>query len=573
MSRYFEAHGKRKTQDLNGFWQFQTDPEDRGVTECWFCGLPAGDTVSVPSMWNNESGLLGYEGVAWYRREFVTEGGCLRFCFDGVMTEAEVWLDETPIGSHYGGFTQFDLIVPGVGAGRHALTVRVDNRFDAYSIPQKKVDWYHYGGIHRDVRIETLRGICVLNNELHYTLNAERDSIRAHFELELYNAAAEMVSSPLTAQLGDETVLRGTVTLEAGEHITWKTPDFRVNDIHLWDTDDPYLYPIALETETDGLTDRTGFRTVEVKDGQVLLNDRPIELRGVNRHEEHPDWGFAFPPKLMRKDLDIICDLGCNTVRGSHYPNSQIFVDMLDARGLLFWSEIPIWGCGFATETLGDPAVVERGLAMHREMVKYYYNHPSIILWGMHNEINSDTPEGYEMSKTYYRFLKEYGGNRIVTYASHKPMTDICLEFCDLICINLYLGWYSGKIADWDNFLDNFRARREALGMSAKPVVISEFGAAALYGQHTFDCVPWTEEYQAELFTHCIELFHRDPMVVGCYIWQFSDIRTCPEMGLNRARGFNNKGIVNEYRKPKVAFGAIRTLFHRYAEEEKTWKH
>lgn len=569
MARYFEDHRKRAVQFLNGTWNFQTDPENVGEERRWQLTLPQPEKVTVPSMWNNEMGLLGYEGAAWYQRTFYTKGGALRFCFEGVMTAADVWLDGSYLGAHYGGFCQFDFIVRDVEEGEHVLTVRADNHFDAQSIPQVYVDWYHYGGINRDVSVETLDGICVLYNRLEYELNEEMTEAECRFVLELYNGAAKKTVSDVNVQLGSETVYTGEATLEAGECRELVTPVFRVKNVQLWNMEDPCLYPVTITTDTDDLKDRVGFRKISVEDGCIKLNGKAVELRGVNRHEEHPDWGFAFPQKLMKRDIDIIKDLGCNAIRGSHYPNSRNFVDMLDESGLLFWSEIPIWGCGFSEEALGDPVVVERGLTMHREMVKYYYNHPSIVIWGMHNEILSHTQNAYDMTKVYYQFLKENGGNRLVTYATHVPMKDICLEFCDVICINAYHGWYGGKIEAWNGFVEGFRERRKALGLEAKPVIFSEFGAAALYGQHTFDEIHWTEEYQAKLLAYCLKLFHEDPMVAGFYIWHFCDARTCLEASLNRARGFNNKGLLNEYRKPKAAYFAVRDLYHEFAGGEK----
>ena len=345
---------------------------------------------------------------------------------------------------------------------------------------------------------------------------------------------------------------------------------FDLQDVHLWDIDDPYLYTIYINTDTDDLFDRTGFRKLESKPDGVYLNDRRVEIRGVNRHEEHPEWGFAFPLKLMKKDLDIAFEMGCNAIRGSHYPNSRAFMDYCDERGMLFWSEIPIWGCGFAPETLGREKVLARGLEMHREMLHYYYNHPSIIFWGMHNEIYSDSPEGYEMSKLYYHYLKENGGNRLVTYASRSRLKDISFEFCDVMSVNLYLGWYDGKLSDWDVFMEQFREFRHNLGFDYKPVIFGEYGAAALYGYNTFDDIRWTEEYQAKFISYCLNLFHKDPMVCGSFVWQFTDIRSCNE--INRARGFNNKGILNEYRKPKLSYYAMKDLFLKWKAEDEAKK-
>ena len=568
MSRLFTEHIKREVTNLDGVWNFKTDPNNLGKDEKWFEGINEPEISAVPSVWNKERGLLDYKGHAWYQRQFHTNGGTLRLKFEAVMTEADVWFDDQYLGYHYGGFCEFDFIVNDVDAGFHTLTVCVNNKPDAQSIPMSAVDWHHDGGIVRSVWAETLKGICVINNRFDYTLSEDLKTATGYFTLDLYNAENTDVTSKIEIKIGEDNVYADTVTLKAGERKVVTTPEFILKDIRLWDIGKPELYDIAITTETDDLYDRTGFRLVEVKDNKILLNGRKIEFRGVNRHEEYPDFGFAFPVSLMRRDLDIIEDLGCNSIRGSHYPNSKIFVDMLDARGILFWSEIPIWGCGFSEEALGDPVVVERGLEMHKEMLKYYFNHPSIVIWGMHNEIKVATQNAYDMSKKYYEFLKENGGNRIVTYATANPMEDICLEFCDVICINQYYGWYSGEKHDWEGFLEKFRERRESLGFSQKPVIMSEFGIAALYGHHTFDNIRWTEEYQADILSHCVNLFHKDPMMSGFFIWQFTDMRTQSAWAISRARGFNNKGILNEHRKPKAAYFAIKKDYHEFAKDD-----
>lgn len=565
--RLFDEHSVRSTQSLDGAWRFVTDPDDRGEALGYGAELPASaETVIVPSVWNTKMGLLEYEGAAWYSRSFFFEGGTLRLAFEGVMTEARVYLDGEEIGSHYGGFTPFAIIATEVSEGTHTLTLRVDNRFDEHSIPQAMVDWYHYGGITRSVRAEQLCGLSVLGARVEYRLSQDLTSVALRFAYDLYNASGEKIADLVRASIGGQ-VLLTPAALDAGEHKTLRSDELILSDIALWSPETPTLYPFTITTTTDDLTDRTGFREVKVEGGQILLNRKSIELRGVNRHEEHPDFGFAFPASLMARDLDIAAEMGCNTLRGSHYPNAPAFVDLLDERGMLFWSEIPIWGVGFKAETLGDSLVLERGAEMHREMVEYYYNHPSIIIWGMHNEIKSDTQEGYEMSRRYYSYLKENGGGRIVTYASDHPMTDICLQFCDVISINSYFGWYTGTIEYWAQFLEKFRARRDELGFADKPVIMSEFGAAAVYGHQSFDDRRWSENYQARLVTHCLELFHRDPMIVGSYIWQMCDIRTSREMGLNRARGYNNKGLLNEYRNPKAAYFAAQACYRRFDAE------
>ena len=567
MGRLFEEHYIRKVKSLDGAWKFAVDSTDCGKEHKWYLGIPDGETVIVPSVWNTQSKLLTYEGACWYEKNFYTDGGCIRLCFGAVMTEAEVWFDGKALGTHYGGFTQFDFMIPDVEPGVHRVSVRADNCFDAQSIPQVYVDWFHYGGIPRSVTVEELKGICVLSDRLEYELSEDMKSVTGRFTLELFHAGNQPCNSKLTVKLGNQIVHSDSVALQALERVCITLPEFQLHEVCLWDTEHPKLYDVYIETDADDLRDRVGFRKISIENGKILLNGRDVELRGVNRHEEHPEFGFAFPLNLMRRDIDLAVEMGCNAIRGSHYPNAREFVDFLDERGILFWSEIPIWGEGFSEEALADPVVLKRGLDMHREMVTYYYNHPSIIIWGMHNEILTNTRAGYQMSETYYRFLKENGGNRLVVYASNKPMKDICFAFCDCICLNRYLGWYGGGIENWQGFLDDFMQRRDSLGFNDKPVIFSEFGGAALYGCHDDDHIMWSEEYQAKLISHCLSLFHEHPAVVGSFIWQFCDTRTCKEATINRARGFNNKGLLNEYRKPKLSYRAAQKLYLDFAKE------
>lgn len=558
--RLFDEHRIRKTVSLDGAWKFKTDTENSGLESKWYLGLENAETVTVPSVWNTQLGLLEYEGAAWYERSFYSEGGTLRFCFGGVMTEAAVWLDGVLLGEHYGGFCEFDLIARGVTQGEHRLTLRVDNSFDERSIPQTVVDWYHYGGITRTVTVETLSGISILSSRLEYTLSDDLRRLEARFRIELYNADATSLSDTVFASVANCEISK-KISLEPGECKELFTKSFKIDNFELWSMENPKLYSIEIKTSTDDLIDRCGFRRISVEDKKIKLNGEAITLLGVNRHEDHPDFGFAFPQNLMRRDIDIALDLGCNTIRGSHYPNDPYFVDMLDERGILFWSEIPIWGGGFSEGAISDPIVIERGAEMHREMVKHYYNHPSIIIWGMHNEILTETEAGRNMSREYYALLKEIGGNRIVTYATNKALSDISYEYCDVVSINQYNGWYGEDIDSWAGFVEKLHARLDSLGYGDKPVIMSEFGGAAVYGHRSFETFKWSEEYQARLLSHCLDLFLSDERIVGTYIWQFFDTRTSEQAGLTRARSYNNKGLLNEYRNPKASYFAVRDIY------------
>ena len=568
MPRIFTDRTKRQTTCLDGMWFFKTDADNIGKEKEFYKGFTNGAEIATPSVWNTEFGLAEYKGAVWYSKNFYFEGGDARFNFEAVMTYAEVWLDGTLLGDHYGGFTSFDFYVNNVSKGFHNLTLRVDNSFDKYSIPQKKVDWYHYGGIIRSVFLEKVYGTVVSNLRFDYTLDDTLTSASSKITAEIFNPQNEGIATDITFNFDGKEIFKTSVTLAAGETKYIDSEFFNVDNVRLWDIGKPELYYISVTTDTDDLIDRVGFRLIEVKDEKILLNKNQIEIRGVNRHEEYPDFGFAFPPALMNKDIDIILNLGCNAIRGSHYPNSKYFVDLLDSHGILFWSEIPMWGVGFTAETLGYPLVIERGLTMHKEMLKQYFNHPSIIIWGMHNEIPTESENAYNISKLFYGFLKENGGNRIVAYATYKPMEDICLEFCDVICLNLYYGWYYGDNDSWPDALAEFRQRRNSLGFEHKPIIMSEFGCAAIYGDLTFTNVRWSEEYQTEMLSKALTTFHNDPMVSGFYIWQYADMRTCWEAGMTRARGFNNKGIVNEHRKPKHSYFEVKRLYEKFKGEK-----
>ncbi len=576
MKRLFDEHKIRSVSSLGGAWKFSLDPDKKGINEGWQNGLPCGETVIVPSVWNNELGNIMFEGWGWYERKFTTQGGTLLFQFEAVMTESTVWLDGKEIAKHYGAFTPFEVIVNDVCEGEHTLVVLADSSFDAHSFPQRYTDWFNYGGIARDVTLHELKGISILLNHVKYELSSDLSTASVWSTVELYNANGEKTTSPLKITVGDCVIYSGEITLGAYEKTTITTDKVSLENIELWEMKAPKLYTVVASTDTDDLIDKVGFRKIEVKNCDILLNGKSVEFRGVNRHDEHPDWGFAFPPKLMKKDLDLIVNMGCNTIRGSHYPNSRIFVDMLDERGILFWSEIPMWGCGFSEQSLLDPIIEERGTQMHEEMVKYYYNHPSIIIWGMHNEIATYSPNSYHLSEKWSKLLREKGGNRLITHASNHPLKDNDMGFDDFISINIYHGWYryggySGTFDDWNLMIEQFRQRRKELGWEDKPVIMSEFGAAALAGYHTpFDSgIKWSEEYQRDILEYCIELFHNTDYMRGTYLWQFANIRTSPSMDINRARYFNNKGILDEYRNPKAAYFKVKELYTKYANENK----
>ncbi len=538
MDRLFKEHNLRKTFSLDGNWKFVAR-DGEGLEN----KIPE-DVIDmyVPSCWNLRMGLLDYQQVAWYYREFETNCENILLSFGAVSGRADVYLDGEFVGSHIGGYTEFSFNIKTV-KDCHLLAVKVDASSSDVTIPKTIADWYRYGGIYRSVELAEIKDNYISRHKIGYDLKGSDASVTVETEVK------GKTPEKLTVKFAGETVYCGDYE---------KVISFEVKNILLWEFGSPNLYFVEIIVDGDDIIDRIGFRTVEAKNNKIYINNKEVELKGVNRHEDHPDFGHALPKSVMERDIDIIKDMGCNTVRGSHYPHSRAFMDYLDQNGIYFWSEIPLWGA--AAETLEDSSLIECGCNMHKEMVEQYYNHPSIIIWGLHNEIDTRVQSGRNLTEKFLKIIKDYDSKRPTTFATMYLEEDICLDLADIISINKYIGWYGGKWDEWYDFMQIVSDRMKEEKLADKPVIMSEFGAAGLYGYHTFDNVRWTEEYQANLITFELELFKKYPYICGTYVWHFADARTSKD-SIDRARCFNNKGLLNEHRRPKLALSAVKKFY------------
>lgn len=564
MIRTFQQHRLRKSQLLEGLWDFVFDKDDVGLSEGWHTKFPAShDQMPVPACWNNELDKFDYEGVAWFRtRITIEESSHVRLLFHAVLGHADVYLDGAHLGYHYGGFTPFDFTIPSVTAGIHELVVRTDNTLGRNTIPYHIVDWFHYGGIIRPVEIQILPDISIEDMRITYDMTGD-SSATVRVILNLRSMSDTSVDVPVSLYRNEELVHVENVRLPAlgskavNVEQVW-------SGLQRWNPDEPTLYMIRAVVGQDDKSDRIGFRTVETRNKKILLNGKELYLQGVNRHEEHPEWGFAFPNKLMTKELDIIQQLGCNSVRGSHYPQSEYWLDLLDERGFIFWSEIPIWGAAFPAEDTGDPLFVERALTMMDEMIERDLHHPSILFWSVHNEIDTRSKQAYELSLKMTELVRAKDQSRLVSYATMHPMTDICLGLFDVIGINYYDGWYFGHV-EFEKMLDVFHQRCKEYGAEDTPVLMTEFGGAGVFGDSGWEPRLFSEDYQADLLSRSLRLFRSDSKISGTYVWQFADTRAQLQSHLphfrDRARSFNNKGLLNEYRKPKLAYRVVKGIY------------
>ncbi len=555
MEHIFKESYSRKCDSLNGSWEFCIDKNNIGKDDKWYLNFPEKIRyINVPGCWNFELDLFDYFGTSWYKKEFYSKECNLQIEFGAVSGLCEVYLDGEYLGSHYGGWSAFKFIKK-VSSGKHCLIVRVDASSNTTNtIPLQEVDWYHYGGIMRSVVITEFTKPFIENYRIAYELDEKLKNATLDISLSFNILNGSNYKTVANIFLNDEKVFSDSINLS--EENTAEIKNLKVKNIKLWGVGEPNLYTLRVETEDDDIIEQIGFRKIEIKGDKFYLNGEQIIFKGVNRHEEHPDWGFAMPANLQKRDLDIIKDLGCNIVRGSHYPNSHTFLDYLDREGILFWSEIPMWG--FTPKALADPLTLERGIAMHSEMIEQYYHHPSIVIWGLHNEIATDSREGYELTKAFNEFVRGKDNSRLITYATCRYHKDICLEFTDFISLNYYMGWYSGSFDDWDKFFEDIPKIAEEHNAAGKPVVMSEFGCAAIFGYDNFSHDKWTMEYQSQMIEKIIRLSQERN--IGTLVWQFADIKS--DININRARSFNNKGILDEYRRPKMSYYTVKKLYN-----------
>jgi beta-glucuronidase len=558
MHRTFLTSQSRAQVDLSGTWDFVTDPKDRGLEEEWHDTFPVrAERVWVPGVWNTHRPYLNYEGVAWYRCRFmlpVCRGA--KICFAAVAHQANVWLDGEPLGDHYGGFTPFAFVVRSPRPGSHELVVRVDNTHDNRStVPSDRLDWFRYGGISRPVWVELLQNEAFVDS-LRVTPVLTGAQAAVNIRAEIASLTPSTRDMRWTLWLDDQAMRSDTFVME---HDSSEVLMFgqTLGQVEMWSPDHPRLYRLRLEIEGDDVVERTGFREVCIQGDQILLNGAQLRIRGVNRHEDHPDWGCALPEHLMLRDLQLLKDWGGNAIRGSHYPNDQRFLDYCDEMGVLFIEEIPLWG--FGSEQLASDVISDRAASMVWAMVERDVSHPCIWAWSVLNECATDTPVGRSIVDRLVDTVREIDRTRPVTYATDRGTRDRCTDLVDFVCINAYPGWYIHH-AGWPEILDGMRAH-----VGNKPMLVSEFGAGAVYGWRTLeDGVVWSEEYQASLLADAIACFVQRDDLCGFFVWQFCDTRSDRgsdgARALARPRGYNNKGLLNEYRQPKLAYYRTRQL-------------
>ncbi len=417
-------------------------------------------------------------------------------------------------------------------------------------------DFYLFGGIYRGVSLRELPEPAVLAARV-TVVDAAAGKIRVAVEASAQPTAALEVAF----DDGDFEEVGGVRWENHTAEIELEVPSPRA-----WSPSDPRLHTLTLRLGADTFETRFGLREIRVDGPRLLLNGEPLKLRGVCRHEAHPQFGPALPDALILQDVQRLLDLGCNFVRGSHYPQDPRFLDLCDEHGLLVFEESLGWQANEKHFT--DPRFAERLVLQTREMVRRSFNHPSVILWGFLNEGRSDLASSTPVYEALAAAIREEDPSRPVTYATNLPFDDLNLGFADIVSVNCYPGWYSPEdagprpLGEIVPHLDGILDHLHAAGHGAKPMIVSEIGAGAIYGWRDPHQAHWSEEYQADLLAVVCEKFRSDDRITGLAIWQFCDGRTYTDShALKRPRAFNNKGLYDEYRRPKLAVARVREAF------------
>lgn len=577
LALYPQTNAFRQVLALDGFWDFLPDPKEVGHKAGWHTGLSGARPIAVPGSWNDQyEDLRDYCGTVWYQTRFELPAGFgagrrawLRF--GSVNYLAEVWLNGELLGRHEGGHLPFQFDVSEKLRSENLLVLCVDgqlapdrvppgnvprNPLDTFSndqFPATTYDFFPFAGIHRPVLLYTAPSEAISDLTVRTSIEGREGRVRVRVET---SARGPAVARLRLQGHGSELQAEAALTGQAAEI------EIRVPDAALWEPGQPNLYRLTAELWRSGqAVDRyslyVGIRTIEVRGDSLLLNGKPVYLKGFGRHEDFPVAGRGLVPPVIIKDFALMRWTGANSFRTSHYPYSEHMMDMADRLGFMVIDETPAVGLFFAE------AGLERRLNLcrqfTRELIARDKNHPSVIMWSLANEPHSTRPPAKSYFRALYDLAKSLDDTRPVTLVNLAGVWEESFEFLDVVCINRYYGWYSeaGRLADG---VAKLSAELDKLHSAfRKPMLIAEFGADAVSGHHAQPPEMFSEEYQAELIGRYHDLFRTKPYIIGEHVWNLCDFKT--GQGVHRVGALNHKGVFTRDRRPKLAAHTLRRLW------------
>jgi beta-glucuronidase len=571
----------RQTTNLDGQWQVIVDPYDVGSLDyransrndrtAFFkdykpqspsdlveYDFDTSGRLQVPGDWNTQrDSLLFYEGSIWYKCSFdyaKTPHKRLFVHFGAANYRAAVYLNGQELGRHEGGFTPFDFeITDRVKAQGNFLIVRVNNVRAKEFVPTVNTDWWNYGGITRPVTLVEVPDTFIQD----YFVQLAKGSM--HQIAGWIQLNGTQLRQQVTIRIPEANLSRSIETDASGRAIF----AFDAN-LTLWSPDNPKLYAIEISAQTDSVTDRIGFRSIETRGTDILLNGKPIFLRGINIHEEAPmRSGRAWSMEDARTLLGWAKELNCNFVRLAHYPHNENMLRLADQLGILVWAEVPVYW----TIQWENPDTLHNAENQLNEMIARDHNRAALIIYSVANE----TPIT-EARTTFLRQMIQTAhsadSTRLISAAlqAHESdqadrititINDPIAHDLDVLGNNEYIGWYTHQPLDAD--------RTDWVSTYNKPLIMSEFGGDALFGYHGDSNTRWTEEYQENLYIHQINMLKRITFLRGTTPWILMDFRS-PRRTLPRFEDyFNRKGLISGRGEKKKAFFVLQNFYRELA--------
>lgn len=570
MFLYLFKHS-RNSKKLDGTWQAIPDPykefkdlniydpeksEEDGPKDF---DLENGFPVQVPGTWSEQLPEFEYyEGWMWYAKRFDcgNEGERFFLHFGATNYKAEVWLNGERLGSHKGGFTPFQFEVTDILEDKeNTLVVLVDNTRRKKGVPTLQTDWFNFGGINRSVELISLPETFVRNFRIETDISEDEVGIRSIAWLD----GPDTGGGPILEIPGLDVERKLEEKGESRYVSEFSIPRGRVD---LWDIDFPKLYGLKISCGDDEVEDRIGFRSIETEGTDIILNGDKVWLRGISLHEEMDGQGRTLDSEDVRKRFKQIKDLNCNFARLAHYPHTPEMARKADEEGILLWEEIPNWQeISFGDERVQDLIKQQLG-----ELIQRDWNRPSVVLWSVANETDPDDPVRNEVLPEMVEYVRGLDPSRLVTAAcfvgetdqGNPSVKDPLKEHLDVVGINEYYGWYYGGSRDMEDFVED---------PQGKPIVISEMGGGAKWGNHGSEDERWTEEYQEALYRNQIESIRIKDQIQGLSPWILFDFRTPRRMN-EYQRGYNRKGILSPDGKKKKSYYVLRNFYDEKIDRE-----
>ncbi|WP_205703447.1 glycoside hydrolase family 2 protein [Hymenobacter radiodurans] len=517
--------------------------------------------MQIPGDWNSQRPeLLYYEGTIWFKKSFnlTPKAGKRYFLYFGAINyESHIYLNGKKLGMHKGGFTpiQYDITTGLNPSGGNFVVVKADNTRRPEAVPTINTDWWNYGGITRDVFIAETPDTYIVDYKVQLSKD-DAKTLTGYVQLSGEGRAGQTVSLNIA-----EAEIKQTMKTDAEGRATFSVP---ARKLTLWSPQTPKLYTVALSASGDAIQDKIGFRTIQTRGQDILLNGKPIFMRGISMHDENPLIpGRARGEGDLRMMLTWAKELGCNFVRLAHYPHNEIMLKLADEMGLLVWAEVPVYW----TIAWENPATYQNAETQLSDLINVGKNRASIVIWSVGNETPLGEPRLKFMSNLAKK-ARSLDDTRMISAALELHRTpdnvihvdDPLGEFLDLTSINEYAGWYwGGKPGEITKYSFDIKYK--------KPVIISEFGGDALAGYHGDANTRWSEEYQEALYQNQIKMLGGISGLRGMTPWILADFRATRRQHPVYQNGFNRKGLISSTGVKKKAFYVLQEYYRQLAQK------